>query len=55
MSRGISDNAQLGLHVSRVVAPCLTQGLPDPLRKGHPLPTGNGLKLPKLFLIQEDL
>ncbi len=53
--RRMGDNAQLGLYGPRVVASCLTQRLPDPLRKGHPLPAGDTLNLFVLFLIQEDL
>ena len=55
MSRGVSDNAQLGLHSPRVVASCLAQGLTNPLRKGHPLASSNALNFLVLFLIQEDL
>ena len=55
ISGAISNNAQLGLHGSMVIAPCLTQCLSNPLGKGHPLSAGNGLKLPVLFLIYENL
>ena len=55
MSRGISDDAQLGLYSPRVVASHLAQGLPDPLSKGHPLHSGNALNLLVLFLVQKDL
>ncbi len=51
MPRGISDSAQLGLNGTRMVASCLAQGLPDPLRKGHSLPAGNALNLLVLFFV----
>ena len=51
MPRGVSDNAQLGIHSPRMVASCLAQGLPDPFREGHPLPAGNALNFLVLFLI----
>ncbi len=55
MARGISDDAQLRLRSPRMVVSCLAQGLPDPLRKGYPLPAGDALNLLVLFLIQDDL
>ena len=51
MTRGVGNDAQLGLHGPMVAAGCLAQGLPDPLREAHPLPSGNVLDLLVLFLI----
>ena len=51
MTRGVGNDAQLGLHGPMVAAGCLAQGLPDVLREGQPLLAGSALDFPVLFLI----
>ena len=55
MSGRISDGAELSIDGPWIITPSLPKGLPNPLRDGHPLPVGNALNLPVLFLIKEDL
>ena len=55
MSRRISDGAQFSIDGPWIITSGLSKGLPNPFRDGHPLPVGNALNLPVLFLIKEDL
>lgn len=51
----LGDNAQLGIHNTRGVAPSPAECSPNPLSKSQPLPARNPLDLSVFFLIQEDL